>query len=372
MRTLNDLRGENANNLTQGGDTRFEVAALVELILESPPERTADVAEGGRFICVDGPSGSGKNSLFSHLEARNLGLPLSVLDTNVFMKRRKERKDRESRPLFSNWYRVDYFKEKVAEFLNPKNQVCIDQAYKHDRKGDTSHAVAIRPGSPRVLMGRYSLHPEIRSVLAAGLVDPVKIIIDAPQALRLDRVRQRARVRQHRTPEQQAKLIVETVDPDWTRYFPSIFRTADWYMVNYADSFSTYHRPEECINRSHAWGAFADLHVEPDKTFRLIEIGKGGATSLHVHRTLDEEYFHVLGGALGVTVIEGRVEQNHVLTVGQSLLVPHGVYHRVYALDAMSVVYYETVVAATGSCVEGNDIRRLSESRARSGPLSYL
>lgn len=354
-------------------ESSSNINKLIQLVAKQPPNKLIDhVNIRTHFVCIDGPSGSGKNTLLHFFRSCNDGHPLSILDTNVFMKPRRERNDKENDSLFRNWYRTDAFKEKLVKFIDPKNIIIIDQAYKHDKDGDISHLVKIPPGPFRVLMGRYSLHHEIQSVFKSQLVDTKKIIIDAPQSLRLKRVKQRACVQKHRTPEEQEKLIIDTVDPDWFRYFPLIFLTADWYVVNYSDSYSIYRKPQECINRSHVWGAFADLHVQPERIYKLIEIGKNGATSLHMHENLDEIYFHVLGGPLGVTLRTGFDEKDYMLVPGKSLTIPHGVYHKVYAVDNKPPVYYETVLPAKGSNIDNNDIHKLSKATPMSGSLTYL
>jgi len=354
-----------------GLNTNFD--DLIRLFANTWPNMANDhVNSRTQFVCIDGPSGSGKNTLLDHFEGCNDGHPLSILDTNIFMKPRFERNDDEIDSLFRNWYRTDLFKEKLVSFLNPADITIIDQAYRHDKDGDISHIVKILPGPFRILMGRYSLHPEIQSVFKRQSIDTTKIIIDAPQSLRLKRVKQRAYVQMHRTPEEQEKLIIDTVDIDWFRYFPSIFFTSDWYIVNYSDSYSTYRKPQDCINRNHVWGAYADLHVKTDRLYRLIEIGKNGATSLHMHKNLDEIYLHVLGGPLGVTIRTDFDEKEVRLVPGKSLTIPHGVYHKAYALDNTPPVYYETVLPVKGSTIDSNDIYKLSNAIPKSGSLTYL
>ncbi len=324
------------------------------------------------FVCIDGPSGSGKNTLLDFFKRSNNSRTLSILDTNVFMKPRYERNDKENDSLFINWYRTGFFKRVLVDFLDSNKNLIIDQAYKHDINGDISHLVIIPPDPFRILLGRYSLHNEIQELFKSQLIDVKKVIIDAPQSLRLDRVKKRAYTQKHRATEEQEALIIDTVDPDWFRYFPSVFLTADWYIVNYSNSYSVCRKPQECINRSHVWGAFADLHVQPERIYRLIEIGKNGATSLHLHENLDEIYFHVLGGPLGVTLMRGFSESDYILFPGESLKIPHGVYHKAYAINDQPPLYYETVLPVHGSYIDNNDIKKLSKAMPMSGSLSYL
>lgn len=323
-------------------------------------------------VAIDGPSGSGKNTLFKHFKSLTGAPDLSVLDTNVFMEPRSRRNDDERHSLFRNWYRVDAFKANLAKFLDSDQAMVIDQAYIRDPEGTASHSLAIPPGRLRILMGRYALHPEIQSVFESRSIATKKVIIDAPQPLRLNRIRQRASAQQHRTQDEQEELIQKTVDPDWFGYFPLIFPTADWYVVNYTNSDSEYRKPKDCVDRSHVWGAFANLHVQPERILRLIEIGANGATSTHRHENSDETYFHVLGGPLGVTLGRGADETRHILVPGESITVPHGVYHRAWAVNDSPPVYYETVLPVNGSRIDHDDIQRLREAKPMSQALSYF
>ena len=272
------------------------VKDFIEHVVKQPPYKNDLQSEiNTRYLCIDGPSGSGKNTLFSLFKRYNDHISLSILDTNVFMQPRHKRNDKENKSLFRNWYRSDFFKENLISFLNSEKEIIIKHAYKHDKVGDISHTYRIHPGQIKVLMGRYSLHSEIQSIFEKQLIRTEKIIIDAPQSLRLKRVKQRASIQKHRTPEEQEKLILDIVDPDWLKYFPQIFLTADWYVVNYSDSRSVYRKPQDCINRNHVWGAFANLHIQTDRIYRLIEIGKNGITSLHKHKNLNETYYHISG-----------------------------------------------------------------------------
>jgi mannose-6-phosphate isomerase-like protein (cupin superfamily) len=267
---------------------------------------------------------------------------------------------------------VELFKKKVAEFVDPNRTVVIDQAYKRDLRGYISDVVTIPPGRLRVLVGRYSLHPEIQLAWQGHAMKAVKVLLDAPQQLRLKRVSERASSQAHREPEEQRRLIRQTVDPDWFKYFPSIFPSSDWYVVNYSSLPSVFRRPADCIDRSHVWGAFANLHIEPERIFRLVEIGKGGATSIHMHRAIDEAYLHVSGGRLGVTIGRGSAERTHVLVPGESLTVPRGTFHQAFAVDGDPPVYYETMSSADGSEIDSRNVERLSPARPMSGSLSYF
>jgi uridine kinase/quercetin dioxygenase-like cupin family protein len=335
-------------------------------------KRSGNCDTKASFVAIDGPSGSGKNTLIKLFQSRIGGFNLSVLDTNVFMKARFERSDHERNPLFRNWYRLDVFKANLLKFCDSEREVVIDQAYRHDLSGTTSHSVTIPPGRLRLLMGRYALHPEIQSIFREHSIGTMKVVIDAPQPLRIHRVRQRADVQRHRTQEAQEKLIRGTVDPDWLRYFPQVFLTADWYVVNYSDTYSVYRKPQDCIDRNHVWGAYAMLHLENRRILRLIEIGVKGATSTHRHENLDETYLHAFGGPLGVALGTGASETRHILLPGESITVPHGVFHSAWAVNDTPPVYYETVFPADGSRIDNDDILRLRQARPMSASLRYF
>jgi mannose-6-phosphate isomerase-like protein (cupin superfamily) len=91
-----------------------------------------------------------------------------------------------------------------------------------------------------------------------------------------------------------------------------------------------------------------------------------------MHENLNEIYYHVLGGPLGVSLRSDNNEKEYILYPGDSITVPNKVYHKIYAVDNTPPIYYETVLPTNGMHINNNDIHRLKKATPMSGSLTYL
>jgi mannose-6-phosphate isomerase-like protein (cupin superfamily) len=126
--------------------------------------------------------------------------------------------------------------------------------------------------------------------------------------------------------------------------------------------------PAKMVHKDHVWGRYAEFLTTNKVIFRLIEVGKGGSTSLHRHSKMKEVYL-VIKGTLAVDLGEDPQSlQKIIITKGKTLTIHPGTWHRAHSINGSSPVYIEKV---TGT-LDANDIGKHVPAIAATEPTKFI
>ena len=105
------------------------------------------------------------------------------------------------------------------------------------------------------------------------------------------------------------------------------------------------------------WGRFSVLHDEPNYKLKRIEVDPGGRLSYQYHQKRSEVWTLVQG--TGTITLDGQVKN---YKVGETILIPQGVKHRIENSEQDKVVFIEV---QTGTYFGEDDIVRIEDDYNR-------
>ena len=105
------------------------------------------------------------------------------------------------------------------------------------------------------------------------------------------------------------------------------------------------------------WGQFFVLHDEPSYKLKRIEVNPGGRLSYQYHDKRSEVWTIVEG--TGIITLDGKVKK---YKVGETILIPQGVKHRIENKEKEKVVFIEV---QTGTYFGEDDIIRIEDDYNR-------
>ena len=105
------------------------------------------------------------------------------------------------------------------------------------------------------------------------------------------------------------------------------------------------------------WGRFFVLHDEPTYKLKRIEVDPGGRLSYQYHLKRSEAWTLVEGS--GSITLDGNTQE---YKVGQTILIPQGVKHRIENKGAEKIVFIEV---QTGDYFGEDDIVRIEDDYNR-------
>ena len=105
------------------------------------------------------------------------------------------------------------------------------------------------------------------------------------------------------------------------------------------------------------WGRYFVLHDEPTYKLKRIEVDPGGRLSYQYHQKRSEVWTLVQG--TGTITLDGQVKN---YKVGETILIPQGVKHRIENSEQDKVVFIEV---QTGTYFGEDDIVRIEDDYNR-------
>ena len=105
------------------------------------------------------------------------------------------------------------------------------------------------------------------------------------------------------------------------------------------------------------WGRFFVLHNEPNYKLKRIEVDPGGRLSYQYHHKRSEAWTIVEG--TGLITLD---DQDKEYTIGETVLIPQGVKHRIENKGKQKVVFIEV---QTGTYFGEDDIVRIEDDYNR-------
>ena len=105
------------------------------------------------------------------------------------------------------------------------------------------------------------------------------------------------------------------------------------------------------------WGCFFVLHDEPKYKLKRTEVNPGGRLSYQYHHKRSEAWSIVK--ATGTITLDGEAKE---YKVGQTILIPQGIKHRIENKGTKKVVFIEV---KTGTYFEEEDFVRMENEYNR-------
>ena len=105
------------------------------------------------------------------------------------------------------------------------------------------------------------------------------------------------------------------------------------------------------------WGCFFVLHYEPTYKLKRTEVNPGGRLSYQYHHKRSEAWTIVK--ATGTITLDGEAKE---YKVGQTILIPQGIKHRIENKGTKKVVFIEV---QTGTYFGEDDIVRIEDDYNR-------
>ena len=105
------------------------------------------------------------------------------------------------------------------------------------------------------------------------------------------------------------------------------------------------------------WGRFFVLHDEPTYKLKRIEVDPGRRLSYQYHHKRSEAWTLVEGS--GCITLDGKTQE---YKVGQTIIIPQGVKHRIENKGAEKIVFIEV---QTGDYFGEDDIVRIEDDYNR-------
>ncbi len=351
-------------------DPRFFATDEIRVFLPQHKASTPGI------ILLEGPSGAGKTEFSDALQAFPdlFGLaPKSVvtLRTDWFMKPRDARPNPiNSHTGIMSWYEMERIAQTLTDVVHARTHkpTILTSLYRHSPQGiqDGIHQIPAA-WNTLILEGRYSYSDEIMDVCTSLGLPCTKILITADEQLRIRRAMQRAAREGNRTPQEQRRMLEQSINPDWLRYVPTILSQTDAIITTNGNA--RLELISELFDRSHTWGNYCDTQRTPLAVKRIIEIGENGATSVQAHANKHERYA-IINGIL--TVETGPNE--HALFAksygpGEEVRIPAETIHRARSNHG-PVVYQEDVIGM--SAMDNGDITKLVPAIPYTKPPIFL